>query len=444
MTGFEKIEHASRTDVGVRRSHNQDSHAVLLAGDLDHWRDKGHIFLVADGMGGHAVGELASELAVGIIPHTYHKHAEEGAAAALRKAFQEANASIHARGQQNLEFKGMGTTSTALLLRPEGAWIGHVGDSRVYRIRDGRIEQLTFDHSHIWELARKHRIDPDELQGVRSNIISRSLGPDPLVRVDIEGPHPVRAGDIFVLCSDGLSGPVSDPELGAVTSLLPPAEACQFLVDLANLRGGPDNITVMIVRIGEQETGEADGVATRGLQPRGGSLRRVLVKALRWIPWPLLLLLLGSVLAVEALVLMASNQRALGTFAFGGAAAAIIGGLIALVVHFLREKQHVSRKPERRSLQVYRKASSLVEPPLLEKLRKLEHGLYELVREKGWETDWETHRQHHEAAEKSLEQGDVSAAFRETCRAVQPLTATLQQQRNKVEAFQPLWDIASD
>src|SRR5439155_5495608 len=82
VIGFDKIEHASRTDVGVRRSHNQDSHAVMLAGDLEHWREKGDIFLVADGMGGHAVGELASGLAVGIIPHTYHNHTEEGAAAA--------------------------------------------------------------------------------------------------------------------------------------------------------------------------------------------------------------------------------------------------------------------------------------------------------------------------------------------------------------------------
>ena len=101
MSGYDQIEHSRLTHVGVRRSHNQDSSAVLLAADLEQWRQHGHVFLVADGMGGHAVGELASELASSIIPHTYHKYSGEGPGAALRKAFHEANASIHSRGQQN-------------------------------------------------------------------------------------------------------------------------------------------------------------------------------------------------------------------------------------------------------------------------------------------------------------------------------------------------------
>src|SRR5437660_1025485 len=127
-------------------------------------------------MGAHAVGEMASELAAKIILHTYHKHSLEGAASALRKAFVEANASIHARGQQNREFEGMGTTSTALLIRPEGVWVGHVGDSRAYRVRKGKIEQLSFDHSLVWEFARRQRVDPDSVQGIPSNVIIRSLG----------------------------------------------------------------------------------------------------------------------------------------------------------------------------------------------------------------------------------------------------------------------------
>src|SRR6266404_1769252 len=109
-----------------------------------------------------------------------------------------------------------GTTATALLLRPEGAWIGHVGDSRAYRIRDGRIEQLSFDHSLVWEMARRHGVDPDSLPGIRKNVIVRSLGPEALVEVDIEGPHPVQAGDHYLLCSDGLSGQVFDAEIGAL------------------------------------------------------------------------------------------------------------------------------------------------------------------------------------------------------------------------------------
>src|ERR1700738_2537775 len=100
VLGFELLEQASLSDVGVRRSHNQDAYGVMLAGDAEAWKVRGHIFLVADGMGAHAVGELASELAVSIIPHTYHKYAPQNGVPALRKAFVEANASIHAKGQQ--------------------------------------------------------------------------------------------------------------------------------------------------------------------------------------------------------------------------------------------------------------------------------------------------------------------------------------------------------
>src|SRR5262245_9703452 len=247
-------------------------------------------------MGAHAVGELASKLAVDSIPHIYSKHAHEGPVPALRKAFVEANLNIHTRGQQNREFEGMGTTATALVLRHEGAWVGHVGDSRAYRIRDGQIEQLSFDHSLVWELARRQRIDPDELQGIPSNVIVRSLGPEPLVQVDVEGPHPVRAGDLFVLCSDGLSGPLADSEIGAVATALPPAEACRLLIDLANLHGGPDNITVMVVRVnGEGESGPGDPApppAPSRWLPQAG-----------WLPpaqWPFAALILGVVSALGA------------------------------------------------------------------------------------------------------------------------------------------------
>src|SRR5213078_2540000 len=129
-----------------------------------------------------------------------------GAAPALERAVVEANQVIHTRGQQNAEFKGMGTTGTALVLREDGALVGHVGDSRAYRVRGGVIEQLSFDHSLLWELARRQRKHPDELTGIPPNVIVRSLGPEASVQVDVEGPHPLEAGDVFLLCSDGLSG----------------------------------------------------------------------------------------------------------------------------------------------------------------------------------------------------------------------------------------------
>jgi protein phosphatase len=139
----------------------------------------------------------------------------------------------------------MGTTCSTLLLLPQGAVIGHVGDSRVYRRREGIVEQLTFDHSLVWEMrAQGHKTDD-----IPSNVITRSLGPNSDVQVDCEGPFPVQLGDTFLLCSDGLNGEVGDAEIGAALATLPPLEASQFLVDLANLRGGPDNITIIIVQV---------------------------------------------------------------------------------------------------------------------------------------------------------------------------------------------------
>jgi serine/threonine protein phosphatase PrpC len=154
VSGYLSIEYASLTDVGVRRSHNQDAHVTLAAGDQPQWEQRGHLFLVADGMGAHAVGELASKIAIDNIPHIYLKHAQEGPSNSLRRAILETNTAIHTRGQQNREFEGMGTTGTVLLLRTEGVWLGHVGDSRAYRVRDGKIEQLTFDHSLVWPAAK--------------------------------------------------------------------------------------------------------------------------------------------------------------------------------------------------------------------------------------------------------------------------------------------------
>jgi protein phosphatase len=431
VTGFDQIEHASLTDVGIRRSHNQDSHGVVLSSDTAHWQEQGHIYLVADGMGAHAVGEMASELAVKIILHTYHKHAKEGPVAALRKAFVEANASIHARGQQNREFEGMGTTGTALLLRPDGAWIGHVGDSRVYRVRGNRIDQLSFDHSLVWELARRQRVDPDGLQGIPSNVIVRSLGPEPLVEVDVEGPHPLQAGDIFVICSDGLSGPLSDHEIGAAARVLPPAEACQFLVDLANLRGGPDNITVVVVRVGGESAA----------QPAVGGRKRRL-----WhlhVPWELSALAVGVMLAAGVLVSVFAKIPSLGVVSLVLAVLTLLAGLLGLWIHRGREEQRRAQQAGRPRPKIHRHSPCDIEPPLLHKLSKAEAHLAQWARERQWDADWAVYDQHHALAEGLLTQGDLEGAFREYCRAMRPLTEAVQRQRSKEEVFQPIWDKSS-
>jgi protein phosphatase len=245
------ITEGAASDTGMRRANNQDSHAIVRASSIDAWRQRGHLFMVADGMGAHAVGELASKMACDNIPFSFNKTKAGTASDAITKAYRETGALIHNRATANKDFEGMGTTCTTLLLLPEGALIAHVGDSRAYRIRKGRIDQLSFDHSMVWELMKRNLLPADQVNSaVPKNVITRSLGPDPTVEVDIEGPLAVEPNDVYLLCSDGLSGPVQDPELGAFAENFHPNDACRYLISLANLRGGPDNITVVTLRIG--------------------------------------------------------------------------------------------------------------------------------------------------------------------------------------------------
>lgn len=251
MNWEDTIVDAAATDTGMRRLNNQDSYAIVRATNPTTWRQRGHIYMVADGMGAHAVGELASKLACDNIPHNYNKTKKLLPAEAIVKAYREVGALIHGKATANRDFQGMGTTCSTLILLPEGALIAHVGDSRVYRIRNGRIDQLSFDHSLVWELVRRQHLTAEHAQkAVPRNVITRSLGPDPTVEVDLEGPLPVEQGDVYLLCSDGLSGPVPDPAMGAIAANFHPDDATRYLIHLANLRGGTDNITVVILRIG--------------------------------------------------------------------------------------------------------------------------------------------------------------------------------------------------
>ncbi len=442
MQQFDHFEHAAVSDVGIRRSHNQDSQSVLLAPDQKRWKKVGHVFHVADGMGAHAVGELASEIATRTIGHTYHKHVEEGTVAALRKAFVEANAAIHERGQKNPEFGGMGTTSTCLVLRSDGAWIGHVGDSRAYRVRNGSVQQLSFDHSLLWEKARRKHVRPEDMEGIPSNVIVRSLGPEDTVEADIQGPHPIQEGDIFLLCSDGLSGPISDRELGAVSSVLPPREACEFLVDLANLRGGPDNITVIIVRVGEPAK-PAKPSKKKKIQVEEDDEPTV-----RWfhrVPWPLWILLAGFLLAGGATA-MEYNKMSAGRMVFLLAALTIIGGLVGLFFYHKQEKKRQESQPEYRPrLKIYRESDCEIDDALVAKLSKAKDVLVNRAKEQRWEgVDWKGYQQHEEQAKQCLTQGDFPGAFRETCRSMEPFTRALRTIRHKEEAFNPHWEKAED
>jgi protein phosphatase len=244
------LDYAAVSNVGMRRTNNQDAHIEIPAASRRLWRDRGHFFMVADGMGAHAAGERASEMAVLLTSQSYIKRTEQPPHRAILDAIQDAHQQIKKQGEADDAFRSMGTTADVLLILPEGALNAHVGDSRTYRLRDGVYEQITFDHSLDWELSRAGKNFPQtNLEHVPKNVITRSLGPGSNPTVDLEGPFPLKKGDTFLLCSDGLSGQVEDAEMAQVLSLLPPSEAAQALVSLANLSGGPDNVTVTIVKV---------------------------------------------------------------------------------------------------------------------------------------------------------------------------------------------------
>ncbi len=252
MNWDDNIIDAAATDTGMRRSNNQDSYAIVRASHEEAWRQRGHVFIVADGMGAHAVGELASKMACDLIPHNYMKAPHGTPTEAIVKSFREVSSLIHSRATANREFHGMGTTCSSLLLLPAGALVAHVGDSRVYRIRRDRIDQLSFDHSLVWELVRRNHLTSEQARiSVPKNVITRSLGPEAEIEVDVEGPLAVELGDVYLLCSDGLSGPLDDHEIGAFAANFHPRDASRYLINLANLKGGLDNITAVIVRIGQ-------------------------------------------------------------------------------------------------------------------------------------------------------------------------------------------------
>lgn len=274
------LEYCDLTDIGRRRANNQDSLAVLDAWSPEQYRQRGWLFLVADGMGAHAAGEMASALAAEKVPLVYEKLASRSPPLALRSSIQQANTEINNRGESAIDLKGMGTTCTVLVIGPRGALVGHVGDSRAYRVRGTRIEQLSADHSLVWEMeaqqARQADPVPEAARNIPKNIITRSLGPHDRVNVDLEGPFPIAEGDAYVVCSDGLSGQVADEEIGVLAAELPPADAAAALLGLALVRGAPDNVTLIVARAGPKEKTDPNGNGppwplTEATAPTGGS-----------------------------------------------------------------------------------------------------------------------------------------------------------------------------
>ncbi len=220
------IVFAELSDIGMRRANNQDSFTCVPAKSRERFSSHGHLFVVADGMGAHAAGELASKMATEKIAMHYFRSNNPKPEEALRAAVAEANTEIHQRGQNNPEFHNMGTTASSLAILPTGAVVAHVGDSRVYRLRNGVLEQLTFDHSLVWEMEASGHGDSGVWgPTIPKNVITRSLGPNASVEVDVEGPFPVEPDDRFLICSDGLTGLVKDEEIGTLMDCLSEEQA---------------------------------------------------------------------------------------------------------------------------------------------------------------------------------------------------------------------------
>ena len=246
------------SDVGRRRDHNEDRFLC---------NDALALYAVADGMGGHLGGERASRMAVeileaklagtlGALTSAHGAEEEESTAPgrtpedALREAIAEADRRIYELSSTDPEVAGMGTTLTALLFHERRAYLGHVGDSRAYLYRDGRARQLTEDHSWIQDQVRAGLLTTTEAKESRfRNIITRSVGFEPLVTPDLLDLHP-QAGDCFLLCSDGLSNYLQVEEIGQVLTADFYRDAPRTLIALANERGGDDNVTCICVHVG--------------------------------------------------------------------------------------------------------------------------------------------------------------------------------------------------
>src|SRR5215831_13134582 len=255
-----------RTDVGRTREHNEDAFVVAdlsannasLQPEVRTHRSgpKGSLFMVADGMGGAAAGEIASAMAVDVVLGQLrtswiadNSGGAEAFVRALKQATKAANEQIHAYATQHPEYRGMGTTATIAGLLGDTLYLAQVGDSRAYIVRNGVAQQITKDQSLMQKLIEAGELTEEEAKlSERRNIILQALGPEPYIKVDLTH-QIVRRGDTLVLCSDGLSGQVTKDEIASVvTNEGDVATACKILVERANFNGGPDNITVIVAR----------------------------------------------------------------------------------------------------------------------------------------------------------------------------------------------------
>ncbi len=236
MSDSIKVSAFGKSDIGRKRGNNQDSFLVSVPLKL---------FCVADGMGGHSGGEVASAMAVKTLEKVFAESVGVPPHECLVEGVKIANRVIYEQSQKDKRLQGMGTTLTASVLAWPWLYVAQVGDSRCYLYRDSQLFQLTEDHSQFYELLRAGMIQEIESLGVQKNVITRSVGYEPEVRVDLYS-RLVQRGDRYLICSDGLTGMVSNDQIAQVMQNFAVAQAVQNLVSLANLQGGEDNISVVV------------------------------------------------------------------------------------------------------------------------------------------------------------------------------------------------------
>jgi serine/threonine protein phosphatase PrpC len=238
-----------RTDVGLVRSENQDFGTYTTASEESVSHPGGRLLIVADGMGGHRGGATASRLAGETVKMQYLDSETNDIPTALRQSLARANARIFSEAQSNPDLRGMGTTTSVLAVRDHHGWLAHVGDSRIYLVRDGTIRQLTDDHSLVATMVREGLLTSQEAENhPRRNVLQRSMGVAEDVEIDVRGPFELREGDTFILCSDGLHGVVKENELQEIAAGTIEEAADEFL-RRALERGAPDNVTVIVARV---------------------------------------------------------------------------------------------------------------------------------------------------------------------------------------------------
>ena len=249
-----RIEVAGHTHVGMKRNHNEDNYLVMA---------EERLFCVADGMGGHSSGEIASKIAVDEISEFFKMTARDVEATwpykmdksksydenRLSTAIKLANSRIFERANTEQKFKGMGTTVATVHFVAANAYVGHVGDSRVYWFRQGQLKQVTEDHSLLNDYLKAKKLTPEEIDAFpHKNVIVRALGMKDTVQVDLNR-FETQDGDVFLICSDGLSGMVPDASIQEVLTKVHDLDtAGKQLIDLANANGGNDNVTCVLAR----------------------------------------------------------------------------------------------------------------------------------------------------------------------------------------------------